>query len=474
MGFGSDLLNGLVSSATGGQITDVSKTKTNEVLQPGSDALNHMKASSEMRSYLSEDLFQDPLWLRFKVFFNFTSSEGLLADKSIAGTNSAYKYFERIGDTAKCNLLTQFISDLKTISTEYSFLFEEVTGLSEILGAPMGEFLKEDQKIDIRFKETLDMKIQGLIENYRKLVWDWDRRVYVLPKNLRRFGMHLYIYPMGVYHVKAEDVKASGAGEGSRNISNLFPCYVIGAEQSSYILAAPSAHNHVLYRFNGCEILLNNSGANFISSIINWNPEPTTNLLSIHPMSHEIEGTITNWWHTGSANMKAFASLVEKASDKNGLDALKEQLKGQALDLAKDTILDIASPITDRAGAIVNSLGIDFSKGAVENLANIGANIAMDAANYIASNGSAFVKNKINRLFYGNVYGFSADTILSGIGSVNGMMTTMRNSLGNNRNQGSGNSSKVGTNVYEGDNPADKPPMYEDNIYNSGTRYRQL
>ena len=119
MGFGSDLLTGLVSSATGSQITHVSKTKTNVVLQPGSDALNHMKVSSEMRSYLSEDLFQDPLWLRFKFFFNFTSSEGLLADKSIAGTNSAYKYFERIGDTARCNLLTQFISDLKTISTEY-------------------------------------------------------------------------------------------------------------------------------------------------------------------------------------------------------------------------------------------------------------------------------------------------------------------------------------------------------------------
>lgn len=467
MGFGKDLANGLVSAIKGENSTPYITT---EMYAQGSPLLNRMKASSETRNFLSEDLFQDPLYIRFKIFFNFYTSEGLLANESIAGTNSALMYFKRIGDTARYELLKQFISDLSMISSQYSFLFDEITELGEILNLPMGEFCPADQKINIRTKETLDMKIQGLIENYRKIVWDWDRKVYVLPKNLRRFGMHIYIYPMNVYQITAEDAQT--------DIKKLFPCFVVNYQPSSgsevkkvkpqnYVIASPDSFNHVLYRFDGCEFLLNNSGANFLSSVLNTaGSEPTTNLISIHPMKHEIEGDITNWWHTGSKNMKSLASLVVGAENQSLVDNLK--------DLGMDTLLDIASPITDRANSLINKIGIDFSKGFKENLVNIGTGALMDAASYVATNASAYVKNKINGLFYGNVYGFSFDTLASGIGSINGIMTTARNSLGNNRNQGSSVTSRVGTNVYAGDVKPVKPEVPDDNIYNSTNRYNQL
>ena len=106
------------------------------------------KANQELNDMLLR--FADPLWIRFKIFFNFSASSGLLANGS--NVNSAIAYFKRIGDTVRAEALKDWIDSLKNLSTNYSFLFEEITGLSELVSDNMQEMIPEDQKLDITFQ----------------------------------------------------------------------------------------------------------------------------------------------------------------------------------------------------------------------------------------------------------------------------------------------------------------------------------
>lgn len=124
----------------------------------------------DVARFLDANNISDPLFLRFKIFFDFTASSGLLAEET--NTNSALAYLKRIGDVARYQLLKDFIESLKIISSEYPFLMQDLDGLSEILSANPQCFIPDDQNLMIHCLETVDMKIQKLVTSYRKIIYD--------------------------------------------------------------------------------------------------------------------------------------------------------------------------------------------------------------------------------------------------------------------------------------------------------------
>ena len=408
------------------------------------------KANQELNDMLLR--FADPLWIRFKIFFNFSASSGLLADGS--NVNSAIAYFKRIGDTVRAEALKDWIDSLKNLSTNYSFLFEEITGLSELVSDNMQEMIPEDQKLDITFQETLDMKIANIIETYRHIVFNYERRVWVLPKNLRRFDMHIYVYPSGIYQISENEVEIA---------KYLFPTYQVSYKNSNkksirtvpenyltgYVTVAPSSHNHIVYKCSECEILLTNSGSTFLSNVINSTSDVTKNLISIHPRFVTIDSIIASWWDTNTVASISFAALVS-GQDSNG-PAWKKALGDAMKDIGADAIMDLAAPFTSRARTALNNLGIDLNNPA-ESAASLGSRMIQDvgksAANYLTQQ----EKKYINNFMYGNVYGFQPSS-LTQIGSVNQISTTLQRNI--NRTQPT-NEREVAKSVYQ-ENPIPQP-----------------
>lgn len=434
----------------------------------GSPALLSRKASSETRNIFSETTFKDPLFLRFKVFFDFTSKDGLLYDPlldssvDINTSNTAVGYLVRTcgKDSPYTKLAQQFISDLKIISSEYSFLFNEITGIGDLINADMQVMLPEDTKIEIRCIETLDMKIQALIENYRKFAFDPVRRVWRLPKNLRRFGMHVYVYPQGVYQIDPNNETEM------QMLQKLVPTKVVESqngtlEVTSPVLTSPQASNHVLYRLDECEIMLNGSGADFVSSLKNDEKgNPVNNLITIHPRRFNIDGTILNWWNTNANNMKCFASFVVGSEDSDW--------KSQLLDIAEETLLNAVSPLTSRAKDLINQYkGLAGDGGPSNALKNLGTQTLVGAAQYAGAFASNYVKTALNGIFYGNVYGFSADMLLTGMqGGVNGVATAIQRHI---PSRNSKTNMSVGSNIYP-----EKVAETRSGTFQHGNVYRRM
>lgn len=434
----------------------------------GSPALLSRKASSETRNIFSETTFKDPLFLRFKIFFDFTSKDGLLYDPlldssvDINTSNTAVGYLVRTcgRESPYTKLAQQFISDLKTISSEYSFLFNEITGIGDLINADMQVMLPEDTKIEIRCMETLDMKIQALIENYRKFAFDPVRRVWRLPKNLRRFGMHVYVYPQGVYRIDPNNETEM------QMLQKIVPTKVVESQNgtldvTSPVLTSPQASNHVLYRLDECEIMLDGSGADFVSSLKNDEKgNPVNNLITIHPRRFNIDGTILNWWNTNANNMKCFASFVVGSEDADW--------KSQLLDIAEETLLNAASPLTARASDLIGQYkNLAGGGGPLDALKNLGTQALVGAAQYAGTFASNYVKTALNGLFYGNVYGFSADMFLTGMqGGVNGIATAVQRHI---PSRNSKTNMAVGSNVYP-----DKVVETQSGTFQHGNVYKRM
>ena len=163
-----------------------------------------LSASDDLRKFMDEKgglsngfyTLPDPTFAGYKPFFSFHDESGLLAD----GENGAEAYLNRIGEDKRADLLQVFKSLLQQIVSEYSHQFLGVEGLSEAYSK--GHYMltnEELPKIKFTMFETLDMKISSLNQMYKQICYDSERKVHVLPRNIRNFTMYVYVYDVQFY-----------------------------------------------------------------------------------------------------------------------------------------------------------------------------------------------------------------------------------------------------------------------------------
>jgi hypothetical protein len=162
-------------------------------------------------------LFQDPTYLGFKLFFLVNQPDSkLLSDKPLP--NTAMKYLENIGDTARMHYLKKFVQHLVAINQQTPWFFQSIEGLQEAWkhGFQEADFkpkLNDDRKISIKCLESIDLRMTALIDLYRKACFDWPNRREVIPKNLRQFTIYIYCYENRTINVKGQP--------GSNSLSSL-------------------------------------------------------------------------------------------------------------------------------------------------------------------------------------------------------------------------------------------------------------
>lgn len=127
-------------------------------------------------------------------------------------SNTALNYLLLNNEWERAEKLTQFIKLLSNISTYSPWYFSEVEGVAEAMNREnsVGKTLAfEDQRQSITInclQDAFDDRIGTLIDLYRDIVWSHIQSKEILPANLRKFDMGLYIFsaPVSNIHAKKE------------------------------------------------------------------------------------------------------------------------------------------------------------------------------------------------------------------------------------------------------------------------------
>lgn len=108
--------------------------------------------------------------------------------------NSAWAYLKNNFEDERASALENFITLLSTISSESPWYFKEVVGVDEALVRDKWTVGDERKKITINcITDSIDKRIESLLSLYRSIVWSHTRKCEVLPSNLRKFDMGLFV-----------------------------------------------------------------------------------------------------------------------------------------------------------------------------------------------------------------------------------------------------------------------------------------
>lgn len=138
---------------------------------------------------LFDTMHEDPTYLSFFFMFDYYSDHSPLLN------GRAVEYLRNVcEDEERAVSLENFIKILKKVNAQYPWFWQSVTGIEQTRQWDMKEpFRGEDKEIEIECLETVELTVSGMMDLYRHAAFDFNRWVEVIPRNLRRFGLHIYV-----------------------------------------------------------------------------------------------------------------------------------------------------------------------------------------------------------------------------------------------------------------------------------------
>ena len=228
--------------------------------------------------------------------------------------NSAWAYLKNNYEEERAVALKEFITLLSQISTQSPWYFKEISGVDEALTREKWSVGDERKKISIKcLNDSVDRRIESLLSLYRSIVWSHSRKCEVLPANLRKFDMGLFVFSglvNGVTHnktiqapstnIKVEDILKNGGTLENFNWKTM-------GDTGSPTSNAPYKY----IEFHNCEISMDSlkSGFGTISNESGMEPEFTIDIYfddcyenEYNPYLLEYFGDFFMWdlWTAGS------------------------------------------------------------------------------------------------------------------------------------------------------------------------------
>ena len=154
---------------------------------------------------------EDPTYPIFHIKFQFNPPEAkhpdyvtnrLLTDleneSSQVPPESAIKYLYNVGEPERAEMLKKFNISLKNISEGTPWFFQGISGLDNLYKhgyetEQKGDRSLQDVILTINTLDSIDYRITGLKDLYRKVAYDRKFRRWVLPVNMRRFRMSVMV-----------------------------------------------------------------------------------------------------------------------------------------------------------------------------------------------------------------------------------------------------------------------------------------
>lgn len=161
---------------------------------------------------------ETPASLYFRLFFHFNTGYGLLntgkefidldstRTSYTENTNTAVSYLYVNGELQRKQMLDDFVTLFSNINTYSPWYFQSIDGLQEALQRSeyTGEFKIDEEPKSITIKtleDPYDNRISTLLDLYKAVAFSKIQHKEILPANLRRFDMSIYLINTPVAYV---------------------------------------------------------------------------------------------------------------------------------------------------------------------------------------------------------------------------------------------------------------------------------
>lgn len=127
------------------------------------------------------------------------------------GANTALNYLYNNKEYTRFRYLSEFIKLLSDINIHFPWYFQSITGLDTALertelGGKEFKIEEERKKITIKcLPDALDNRIGKMLDLYRSAAFSQMLHKEIIPANLRKFDMGIFIYTPLVKNIVAED-----------------------------------------------------------------------------------------------------------------------------------------------------------------------------------------------------------------------------------------------------------------------------
>jgi hypothetical protein len=378
---------------------------------------NFTSINSFKKGAISNRIHEDPTFLSFFFMFDWYDSEH---SPLLSGATERYLR-EVVGDAERADNLARFNKILKKLNMELPWFWQSITGLEKTriydkLSDPF--WGGDDSVISITCLETVELTVTGLMDLYKRAIFDFDRWVEVVPLNMRRFRMYVIVSEVRTFKSKSKPQSTVNTADptktGGQSISG-----VLNSKDPNDIVDTKPFFQVML---GHCEFDIDST--NEVFSSLSKNPEEA------------VSPTINIRFETTSDVARSYSNSIGSSSDSDSVSAR--------------LIADIEK----------EGLG-DRLKGRIQSaLDNTGINretLTRAAFNTISGRVDSAVGNITGQLVLGNVYGANnLSTIQDAIraGSIN----AIANSVGQlaNSNTASVNPTQLKSsslepkNIYEG------------------------
>ena len=403
---------------------------------------------------------QDPTVLGFKIFFEFDQITspllyGLNGDPSEAPLNTAMGFLASIKDSQRMYYLQKFIYLLSGINSQTPWYFQTLGGLKDAWIHDYAKpYIGDDKKLEIECAESIDLRVTALMDLYRKACYDWKNRRQVIPENLRKFKMSIYVYEarwiqnsMAIATVPKQPLGpqygygAGPLGEAAKKNAELVS-RLIGKDETindpntnqvNILEGVPMSTTRNLFHFSFCEFNMDEPG--HFEGLSNAEPaEAFKHKLIVRYYDVEEENMYNYWLGQDPVSDAFVATLDQIALDdpqieepQPGEPQLRDRVPGVAqvtgaIDRAKSVAADLQALAAEGKEKWAKLLKDKVVDG------QLGYETGNEIENRIARRILREAEARLTGLFLGNVYGLSPAT-LTGAAGVQTIASRLYNSI---------------------------------------------
>ena len=354
-------------------------------------------------------MYNDPTYLGFVLLFNDDDVEKsplLVRDANQVG--SALNYLKAIDDGPRFEYLKLFQDLLFDTNYWMPWYWQGIEGLDKVWDyKKLADPYKggTDSVIEITTLESIDLRITALMDLYRRACFDYEFRREIVPSNLRKFQVTIFIQE--VRNIQVDLGAIDGALNTINNISRTInpmsnpltlPGNMETPQQKEGRATARIANEfgaNMMFTLKYCEFDSDKSSGNW-GSLNMAGGEPATQQISFTYDSIDesyLNPTIQNLPQGFNAAGMNYSFL----------DKLPDPITGSG----KSFLQKISDLKDDPDGrrAVMNS--------AANNAGSALQQAALNQVYTLVAQGVSAVNGRLNRLLLGNVYGFSPSDFLS-------------------------------------------------------------
>ena len=380
--------------------------------------------------------YQDPTYLSFALLFDFYDIESspLLAGgaesflRDLADREADSFYYDRLDD------LKNFIKTLNEVNRELPWFWQSLKGLERLQQYnPENAYIGgDDAKLEIETLESLNLTISGLMHLYRRAIFDERKWSYIIPANLRKFRMWVYVTEVRTIAI-VEDVKINGIPKKlDKSAITGFPDNFkpkIDTENKNAGISGPEGRPYFLIGAKYCEFDL--ASGTTIFADLSKNPEMAKEALTIKYEKIEkvearvLNGIIKQYYADGQLSPAPDAEIFSSSS-KTPIEFAKDKIKGKIDKVSEKAKEDLIALGESKKRELLQRLK-DETINRIPKFENVFSNVIRraDQASTAALNDIIAGRN-IGAAIQANVYG-----ILPGSTIAQGLNKAAVNNLGN-------------------------------------------